>query len=120
MKPALAKISNIIPARDEAGCGASTVRHPNLELKLHNVPHEILVVDNGSTDTTWAIFTDLAKELPELRPVQNTGRHGFGCAIIQGLDTMTGDAAVIMMADESDDCRDVVRYRTLLKEMKCI
>ena len=29
---------------------------------------------------------------------------------------MTGDAVVVMMADESDDCRDVVRYWTLLNE----
>jgi dolichol-phosphate mannosyltransferase len=42
--------------------------------------------------------------------VKNEGLHGFGRAITKGLDSMTGDAAVIMMADESDDCRDVVRY----------
>ncbi len=42
--------------------------------------------------------------------MQNPGPHGFGRAITLGLDSMTGDAAVIFMADESDDCRDVVRY----------
>ncbi|WP_395750195.1 glycosyltransferase family 2 protein [Prosthecobacter sp.] len=112
----LGLLSIIIPARDEEGCIASTVRHLNLELKLQNVPHEIVVVDDGSSDATWTILTDLGKELAELHPVQNTGRHGFGCAIIKGLDSMTGDAAVIMMADESDDCRDVVRYWNLLNE----
>jgi dolichol-phosphate mannosyltransferase len=29
---------------------------------------------------------------------------------------MTGDAVVVMMADESDDCRDVVRYWSLLNQ----
>ena len=48
--------------------------------------------------------------------MQNLGQHGFGRAIIYGLDHMKGDAAVIMMADESDDCRDVVRYWDLLSE----
>jgi dolichol-phosphate mannosyltransferase len=38
------------------------------------------------------------------------GSHGFGRAINHGLEEMRGDAVVIMMADESDDCRDVVRY----------
>jgi dolichol-phosphate mannosyltransferase len=34
---------------------------------------------------------------------------------------MTGDAAVIMMADESDDCRDVVRYwETLNDGWECV
>jgi dolichol-phosphate mannosyltransferase len=48
--------------------------------------------------------------------VQNPGPHGFGRAITLGLDAMTGDAAVIFMADESDDCRDVVRYWEKLNE----
>ena len=49
-------------------------------------------------------------------PSQNTGSHGFGRAVVHGLDVSTGDAVVVMMADESDDCRDVVRYWTLLHE----
>src|SRR4029077_2852241 len=39
-----------------------------------------------------------------------------GRAIVYGLDFMRGDAAAIMMADESDDCRDVIRYWKLLNE----
>jgi dolichol-phosphate mannosyltransferase len=112
----LTLVSIIIPARDEAGCIASTVGHLHLELQLHSVPHEIVVVDDGSQDNTWQILQDLRSQIPELHPVQNLGRHGFGRAIIRGLDSMAGDAAVIMMADESDDCRDVVRYWQRLNE----
>ena len=42
--------------------------------------------------------------------MQNPGPHGFGRAIIYGLDRIQGDAVAIMMADESDDARDAVRY----------
>ena len=38
----------VIPARDEEGCIASTVEHLHVELRLHHVPHEIVVVDDGS------------------------------------------------------------------------
>jgi dolichol-phosphate mannosyltransferase len=109
-------LSVIIPARDEEGCIASTVEHLNLELNLHNVPHEIVVVDDGSSDRTWQILQDLKTRMPELMPVQNQGPPGFGRAVIYGLDHMKGDAAMIMMADESDDCRDVVRYWQKLGE----
>ena len=112
----LERLSVIVPARDEAGCIASTVQHLHLELKLRSVPHEIVVVDDGSSDATWQILTDLRDRLPELKPVQNTGLHGFGRAIIHGIKNCTGDAVVIMMADESDDCRDVVRYWELINE----
>lgn len=115
-KPELQLISVVIPARDEEGCIASTVEHLHLELKLHGVPHEIVVVDDGSKDRTWTILQEVRGRVPELAPVQNPGPHGFGRAITRGLDAARGDAVVIMMADESDDCRDVVRYWQKLNE----
>ncbi len=114
--PKLTLLSIVIPARDEEGCIASTVEHLHLELSLNKIPHNIIVVDDGSKDRTWAILTELSQKMPELQPVQNTGQHGFGRAIVKGLDEMKGDAVVIMMADESDDCRDVVRYWHKLNE----
>jgi dolichol-phosphate mannosyltransferase len=108
--PALKLLSVVIPARNEMGCICSTVEHLHLELQLQNVPHEIIVVDDGSTDRTWELLSETAKRLPELVPVKNEGLHGFGRAVTRGLDAMKGDAVVIMMADESDDCRDVARY----------
>jgi len=107
-------LSVVMPARDEEGCICSTVQHLNLELRLREVPHEIVVVDDGSCDATWRLLSELSASMPELRPVQNQGTHGFGRAIICGLDNMKGDAVVIMMADESDDCRDAVRYWEML------
>lgn len=114
--PTLQLLSVVIPARDEEGCIASTVEHLHLELRLHSIPHEIVVVDDASGDRTWAILDDLRQRIPELAPTQNRGPHGFGRAIVHGLDHVKGDAVVIMMADESDDVRDVVRYWQVLNE----
>jgi dolichol-phosphate mannosyltransferase len=85
-------------------------------LRLNHIPHEIVVVDDGSTDRTWPVLTEIQKRIPELRPVQNPGQNGFGRAIIFGLRSAKGDSVVIMMADESDDVRDVVRYWQVLNE----
>jgi dolichol-phosphate mannosyltransferase len=111
----------VIPCKDEEACIASTVQHLNLELRHRGVPHEIIVVDDGSTDSSWAILQSEAVHLPELRPIKSPGPHGFGRAIAHGLDAMKGDAVVIVMADESDDCRDVVRYwEELCKGYDCV
>jgi dolichol-phosphate mannosyltransferase len=115
-KDLLRLLSVVIPAHNEEGCIASTVEHLHLELRLQNVPHEIVVVDDGSTDATWQKLLGLCEHISTLRPVQNQGAHGFGRAVEKGFAAMTGDAVVVMMADESDDCRDVVRYWELLNQ----
>jgi dolichol-phosphate mannosyltransferase len=112
----LTKLSVVIPARDEEGCIAVTVEHLHVELRRRNISHEIVVVDDGSQDRTWEILQQLSATIQELRPVQNLGQHGFGRAVIHGINAGEGDAVVVMMADESDDCRDVVQYWEKLTE----
>jgi dolichol-phosphate mannosyltransferase len=117
----LTLLSVVIPTRDEEGCIRGTAAHLDSELCRHNIPHEIVIVDDGSTDNTWEILSNLSHHIPAVKPVKNYGLHGFGRAVVCGLDCMTGDAVVIMMADESDDCKDVVRYWDILnKGFDCV
>ena len=109
-------LSVVIPARDEEGCIRSTVERLYAELKANNIAHEIVVVDDGSADGTWAALAELREKIPSLAPVRNEGPHGFGRAVICGLNRMRGDAVVIMMGDESDSCRDAALYWKKLNE----
>ena len=115
-RPPLRLLSIVIPARDEEGCITATVEHLDVEMRVRGVPHEIVVVDDGSSDRTWEILGELKARIPALMPVQNLGAHGFGRAITKGFEHATGDALVVMMADESDDSRDAVRYWEVLNE----
>lgn len=115
-RPPLRLLSVVIPAHNEEGCISSTVEHLDLELQLRGVPHEIVVVDDGSTDSTWQRLLESRERVSALKPFQTSGPNGFGRAIAYGLDRIEGDAVVLMMADQSDDCRDVVRYWSLLNE----
>jgi dolichol-phosphate mannosyltransferase len=112
----LALYSIVIPAHNEEESLPPTVRDIYAVMTRENVPHEIVVVDDGSKDKTWAVLKELKKEIPTLAPVQNRGRHGFGCAVIYGLNHMKGDACTIMMADASDSPEHAVRYWRLLNE----
>ena len=103
-------LSIVIPARDEEGCVAETVQHLHHELAESAIAHEIVVVDDGSTDATWDILQELSAQIRELKPVRNRAPHGFGRAVVHGFDHINGDAVVVMMADGSDEARDVVKY----------
>lgn len=111
------KLSIVIPARNEAG----NIEHTIVALRdyLDSVDitnFEILVVDDGSTDDTYALVMAENATDPRIRAVQNKGKHGFGRAVAYGLDNFTGDAVVIYMADASDAPEHVATYYTILRD----
>ena len=116
IKNDLTLLSVVIPARNEQDAIPGTVEHLQIELKRSGIPHEIVVVDDGSSDDTWDVLCSMMNTIPSLVPLQKAEPHGFGHAIVHGIENCCGDAVCIMMADESDDCRDVVQYWHILNE----
>jgi dolichol-phosphate mannosyltransferase len=113
----LALFSVIIPARNEQDSLPGTLRGIHATFTAAGIPHEIVVVDDGSSDNTWSVLQTLREtEIATLVPLRNEGLHGFGRAIVHGLDHSQGDGVVIMMADASDSPRDAVRYWRLLND----
>ena len=111
------KLSVVIPARDEEGQIGTTICALSDSLDSAEIrDRELVVVDDGSSDRTAEVVTNLAAEDPTLRLVANSGLHGYGRAVRTGLDAITGDAVVIYMADASDDPEDVVAYYHILRD----
>ncbi len=110
------RLSVLMPAYNECENLAEVLPRTVAVLEQMGCSYEIVVVDDGSSDRTWEILQELRAGIPTLVPIQNCGPNGFGRAVACGLGAMKGDAVVIMMADESDDCRDVVRYWSKLNE----
>jgi len=110
----LTLFSVIIPARDEEESLPSTIASIVETFTSEGIPHEIVVVDDGSRDRTWDVLQELRAQFPTVVPTRNTGENGFGRAVIWGLDHSRGDAVVIMMADASDSPADAAEYWRIL------
>ncbi len=114
-------LSVVIPAYNEEASIAATLVGIARTLSAERINFEIVVVDDHSVDGTAAVVEEVAIDWPSVRCVANTRCNGFGNAIHTGLDVFRGDAVVIVMADASDDPRDIVSYwRTLLQGYDCV
>ena len=110
------KLSVVIPAHNEAGSITGTVEALVDVLAQEAIDHEVLVVDDHSSDGTAEIVARIGERRPTVRCVSNPRAAGFGFAVRCGLDEYRGDAVAIMMADLSDSPRDLVAYWRLLEQ----
>ncbi len=110
------KLSVVIPAHNEQESIGVTVEALVAELEAREIPYEIVVVDDASSDGTSAAVLKIARANPAVRCVRSSRPPGFGQAVRAGLDEFTGDAVAIVMADLSDSPKDLVRYYEVLQE----
>jgi dolichol-phosphate mannosyltransferase len=110
------KLSVVMPAQNEEGSVGATVEGLVEALGGEGIDYEIVVVNDDSTDSTEAVVAAIGAENPRVRVHRSHYERGFGMAIRAGLDVYEGDAVAIVMADASDNPRDLVRYHRLLEE----
>ena len=115
------KLSAVVPAHNEEGNIEPTLTELIRVLDAEHIPFEIIVVDDNSIDGTSRVVATLAAQRPEIRIVTRARLPGFGRALRAGIGAVSGDVVVIVMADRSDDPRDVVRcYRKIEEGYDCV
>ncbi|MCZ7552810.1 MAG: glycosyltransferase family 2 protein [Anaerolineales bacterium] len=106
----LMKISVIIPAYNEQ----ATIREIIKRVQKTGLVDEILVVDDGSKDSTREILAEL-EEHGEIRTVLHEKNQGKGAALTTGFKQASGDVFIIQDADLEYDPRD---YPELLRPIE--
>jgi dolichol-phosphate mannosyltransferase len=109
-------LSIVIPAYNESESIPETLSILYSVLLRENIPHEILVINDNSKDTTLDVLSELQKTIPTLVVHTNYGPNGFGYAVRYGLELFSGDVVAIMMADLSDSPEDLVAFYTKIAE----
>lgn len=99
--PASIFLSIIIPAYNEAGRIEKTIRDINRYLEQKKYSHEIIVVNDGSSDETAALVRRLSAKLPALRLLDNLENCGKGKVVKQGMLAAKGRFSLFTDADNS-------------------
>src|SRR5579872_1206923 len=110
------KLSLVIPAYNEEHTLPDVLTSLQTDLRSAGIPYEIIVVNDNSRDRTAHVVLAIRERDDRICLVNRTGPNGFGRAVRAGLDQITGDVAVIYMADASDHPADVVRYYRKIEE----
>jgi dolichol-phosphate mannosyltransferase len=97
---ALPTVSVVIPVLDEED-GLPEL-HRRVEAALEGIPHELVFVDDGSSDRSAAIIEELAARQEGVVLVQLSRNFGMEIAMSAGLDHARGDHVVLMHADLQD------------------
>lgn len=70
--------------------------------QLGGGPHELVFVDDGSTDRTFALLEEASRRDPRIRAISLSRNFGHQAALTAALDHVSGDAAVVMDGDLQD------------------
>jgi glycosyltransferase involved in cell wall biosynthesis len=105
-------ISLVVPVYNEAANIQAFLR----DLTSH-VPeaHEILIVYDFPEDNTLPAIASMQRPCPDVRLVHNTLGRGVLNALKAGFQASRGDVIVVMMADRSDEPRDVAAMAQLIR-----
>jgi glycosyltransferase involved in cell wall biosynthesis len=105
-------ISLVVPVYNEAENIQLFLR--DLESQLHE-PHETLLVYDFPEDNTLPAVAAMQPPCPDVRLVHNTLGKGVLNALKAGFQASRGDVIIVMMADRSDEPRDVLALAKLVR-----
>ena len=97
------KLSVVVPCFNEEAClGRLHERLGAAAKKAAGQDYEIVLVNDGSRDSSWSVMRQLAGEDPHLVAINLSRNHGHQLALTAGLDLCRGDIILIIDADLQD------------------
>ena len=101
--------SIILPAYNEAARILPYLHSITSFMQDRGQPYEVLVVDDGSTDTTAAVVESLASTLPEIQLLRAPIRRGKGAAVRKGMKAAVGRLQLFADADGATPIQELAQ-----------
>ena len=97
---------------------------PELEAWIRRVvdknkfSYEIVMVDDGSTDSSWAVIEELSKANPNVRGIKFRRNYGKSAALHTAFQTVKGEVVITMDADLQDSPDEIPELYRMIQEDK--
>lgn len=78
--------------------------------------YEIIMVDDGSTDSSWSVITGLSLVHPEIRGIRFRRNYGKSAALYEGFAAARGEIVVTMDADLQDSPEEIPEMVRMIRE----
>jgi len=115
---ALPELSIVAPLHNEAGNVCPLFEAICAAIEPLGRPFEVLLVDDGSTDTTGRLLDEIAAADPRLSPIHLDGNFGEAAALCAGFEHARGPVILTLDGDLQNDPADLPRLLALLEEGK--
>ena len=108
-------LSVVIPIRNEAPNLPELYREFTETLTAWGRPYEIILIDDGSTDDSFAILAELQAMDPRVRVIRFRRNFGQTAAFAAGFDHARGALIVTADGDLQNDPRDIPRMVDMIE-----
>src|SRR5687767_1397857 len=109
------RVSVVVPVKDEAGNAGTLAREIGAALARTGGAHEIIFVDDGSSDETVVELVAARTELPGLRILRHARNFGQSRAIRTGVSSARGEIVVTLDGDGQNDPADIPKLLALFE-----
>ena len=111
------ELSVVIPLLNEAESLPELTRWINRVLTYYGLTYEVILVDDGSTDDSWAVIEELAQTDTHLRGIRFNHNYGKSAALNTAFEAAVGRVVCTMDADLQDSSEELPElYRMIVED----
>lgn len=109
-------ISIVVPLYNEEESLPELCDWINRVMTSNKLSYEVILVDDGSRDDSWAVIEDLKQKYKEVRGIQFRRNYGKSAALHTGFNTAVGEVVITMDADLQDSPEEIPEMRRMIVE----
>ncbi len=109
-------ISVVVPLYNEDESLSELLAWIDRVMQEHNYSYEVILVDDGSKDTSWEVINQLQKLYPSVRGIKFRRNYGKSAALFCGFEAANGDVVITMDADLQDSPDEIPELFRMVKE----